>query len=213
MGKQIGGQNMYNIKKGEISIEYTKDKIKIYYCPENLSGDEKLEVIKNIESEYGEDKNYEIHEVGEGFQTSTKPSNISVWLPKLTSQKKEEESEEGKIPAYTVEYDKDEEIYNILINVEGKMKKDSEKIILKEVFDKIPSHSRYRIIWHYQDYDVIDDPKQIDDMINAIKNTIGKTINDQKQVDSFRKEIDKYDELAELEASWNAEFTGKNTKK
>lgn len=93
------------------------------------------------------------------------------------------------------------------------MKKDSEKIILKEVFDKIPSHSRYRIIWHYQDYDVIDDPKQIDDMINAIKNTIGKTINDQKQVDSFRKEIDKYDELAELEASWNAEFTGKNTKK
>ena len=79
---------MYNIKKGEISIEYTKDKIKIYYCPESLSGDEKLEVIKNIESEYGEDKNYEIHEVGEGFQTSTKPSNISVWLPKLTSQKK-----------------------------------------------------------------------------------------------------------------------------
>ena len=50
-------------------------------------------------------------------------------------------------------------------------------------------------------------------MINAIQNAVGKTINDQKQVDSFRKEIDKYDELAELEASWNAEFTGKNTKK
>ena len=45
---------MYNIKKGEISIEYGKDKIRIYYCPEDLSGDEKIEVIKNVESEYGQ---------------------------------------------------------------------------------------------------------------------------------------------------------------
>lgn len=213
MGKQIGGQTMYNIKKGEISIEYTKDKIKIYYCPENLSGDEKLEVIKNIESEYGEDKNYEIHEVGEGFQTSTKPSNISVWLPKLTSQKKEEESEEGRVPDYTVEYDKDEEIYNILINVEGKIKKDSEKIILNEVFEKIPFNSRYRIIWHYQDYDIIDDPQHTDKMISMVETAFRKTIDEKNQLNSFRKEIDKYDELAELEDSWNAEFTGKNIKK
>ena len=215
MGKQIGGQTMYNIKKGEISIEYGKDKIRIYYCPEDLSGDEKIEVIKNVESEYGQGRSYEIHKVREGYPVSAKPGSMSVWLPPKPKKLeiKKEPKEEGKVPAYTVEYDKDEEIYNILINVEGKIKKDSEKIILKEVFDKIPSHSRYRIIWHYQDYDVIDDPKQIDDMINAIQNTIGKTINDQKQVDSFRKEIDKYDELAELEASWNAEFTGKNTKK
>ncbi len=209
---------MYNIKKGEISIEYTKDKIKIYYCPENLSGDEKLEVIKNIESEYGEDKNYEIHEVGEGYPVSAKPRSISVWLPPKPKKLeiKEESKEEGRVPDYTVEYDKDEEIYNILINVEGKIKKDSEKIILNEVFEKIPFNSRYRIIWHYQDHDIIDDPQHTDKIISMVETAFRKTIDEKNQLNSFRKEIDKYDELAELaelEDSWNAEFTGKNIKK
>ena len=46
-----------------------------------------------------------------------------------------------------------------------------------------------------------------------VETAFRKTIDEKNQLNSFRKEIDKYDELAELEDSWNAEFTGKNIKK
>lgn len=208
---------MYYIKPGEVSITIDDNNIKIYYCPGNLSGNDKIVAVKNIESEYGTNRNYQIIEVPEGRQVSSKPFNLDEFLPKptISSNFSKEPEEEGKVPNYTIEYDKDEEIYNVFINVEEKLKKDSEKIIYQELFKKIPKNSRYRLIWHYtnKNYDIIDDPQKADELISLLSKGVNEVVENQSEVNKFGEEINRYNELADLEALWETPFTGKNTKK
>lgn len=200
---------MYNLKQGEVAIIKDNDKIKIYYCPGFMSGNDKITAVKNIETQYGNNLNYQIIKVPEGYPVPSIPQKLDTFIPVKTTAKKI-----AKENIYTIKCDSKEEIYNILINADNIVKKDVEKIILKEIFRKIPIHSRYRLIWQYKEgYEIIDDPKQTDEIINLFTKAFKNELNEQLEINKFNKEIDKYNELADLEASWNTEFTGKNTKK